>query len=157
MSFFRFAIYSTKSWCIAFLCLSASTGAYASGGVHCQKKDATLPPVSLSWGAGHVIGSGRISPYRLTLSGRDLYLTQKLDPKHMKFIPKGAEKVVLSEVGYWNGEGEIAVWLADDQLMETALMLRAKKTKDSSYEGLLSISGLKGITLKDISVVCSVE
>lgn len=55
-----------------------SSPARASGGVFCQGKAADGRMVTLAWGAGHVEGNGRISPYKLEAEGRAQTLGDKV-------------------------------------------------------------------------------
>jgi hypothetical protein len=116
--------------------------AHASGSVHCAKSENSLPLVSLSWGAGHVEGSGRISPYRLTLSGREILVTEKM----------------VREVGYWIDQDQILVRLADDQIEQTKLLLTASRDRrHDNYHGTLTISDLEGVSIRDLKMICTRE
>lgn len=142
---------------VAVMTLFFSTTAAASGGVHCKKISQSLPPVSFSWGVGHVEGGGRISPYRLTLSGRDVLIS---DGRDAAPVEQGtiAERVTLHEVGYWNGPDRISVWLADEQVSRPALLLQAvKAAKGDDYEGTLTIKDVKGLSIANVPVVCTTE
>ncbi len=130
----------------------------ASGVVHCQKAENTLPPMVLSWGIGRVEGQGRISPYRLTLSGRELLINDQSDLAHLRTKIKSATNYELNEVGYWNDADMIQVRLADTQLMRTNLLLSVIKSKDQEgYQGFLSITDLSGLTLEKVFVRCLKE
>lgn len=135
----------------------ASSAAFASGSVTCNKVDKSLPPVTFSWGTGHVEGGGRISPYRLTLSGRDVLINDGRDAAHVKQEKLSGERVTATEVGYWNGPDRIMVWLADDQVSKQLLKLDVVKSKEDRFEGKLSVTDVKGITLKDVTMGCTAE
>lgn len=143
--------------CILIFAFLSAPVAFASGGVHCKKVDAGKPPVTFEWGAGHVEGGGRISPYRLTIADRLILISDSRDPKHVKNWLSGGERIDVSEVGYWNGDDRIMVWLADDQVSKRLLILKVTKEKDETYKGTLSVEGIKGVKLANISLVCSVE
>lgn len=79
--------------------------------------------VTFEWGAGHVEGGGRISPYRLDVAGRQILISDQRDAKHVRNWPSGGERIDVSEVGYWNGNDRIMVWFADTQVSKRLLML----------------------------------
>jgi hypothetical protein len=114
------------------------------------------PAVSLSWGSGHVTGNGRISPYLLSLSGRQIAISDYDDPKHVR-TKQASEKTQAREVGYWNGDDRILVWLADDQVLKTLLELKVEKQKSGDYAGKLIVKDLAGISMADINVTCTKE
>jgi hypothetical protein len=58
---------------------------FASGSVYCHKDDDKLPAISLSWGIGHAIGSGRISSYNLTLTGRELLINDSKEATYTRY------------------------------------------------------------------------
>lgn len=141
------------------LAIVVPSTSFASGGVHCQKADDKLPPIGLSWGVGHVIGSGRISPYSLTLSGREILINDPTDASHVRQKQnKSAETIPLIEVGYWNDEDMIQVRLADEQLLKNKLLLSVIKSKISDgYQGFLTVTDLSGVTIEKVFVRCSKE
>jgi hypothetical protein len=147
-------LFGVKS--LILLASIAASQAFSSGGVHCQSIGEALPPVGLSWGTGHVEGGGRIGPYRLTLSGREVMIAGTLDPQNARQTSKNKESIQLNEVGYWNGQDRLMVWLADGQLIRPVLVLETTHSKAESYEGTLSIKDLKGVSL-EAKVGCSKE
>ena len=144
---------------VVILSALVSSTSFASGSVQCQKDDDKLPAINLSWGVGHVIGSGRISPYHLTLSGREIFISDTNDPKHIRYNQKKtAETAELTEVGYWNDENMIQVRLADDQLLKDKLLLSVIKSKSNpGYQGFLTITDLSGLNTEKIFVRCLKE
>lgn len=126
-------------WLLAGALSLLSTPALATGGVECLGKTREGAAVRLQWGTSRGMGSGRISPYTLTIGEQKPDLSK------------------VDEVGYWVGEGNILVRLVDPAIPEPQLLLLTELWKDGSHGGVLTV-GKPLVSLPVKAVVrCEVE
>ena len=161
----------------SFVFFLLAQSVYGSGAIFCEGVSGRSPAISLSWGVGRVEGSGRISPFNLVIGGSQYFIVDSfaggIANKIPSQVPAAKPKIPVSaqasqgagvptmvegsQVGYWVAENQIQIRLADQQLMQTILLLEVNRApKSSRFSGLLHVN-LAGTSSESQRVSCTKE